>query len=113
MVSKIKTKRGRGGQKMKQFDKYFTIILREMFSRVGAEYDGFDFDRETWFSDYEWSEEEAAQFIDWLANYLYNNTKARREIMFFSYRNKRRCKKFASMFNFMWGWKYKKEESNG
>jgi len=91
-------------RKQDQFGEHFSLILKEMFRRVGADYDTFDFDKEHWYNDYHWTIEENEDFINWLTDYLYNNSKARKELMSYTRKNKKACRSTASWFNLMWGW---------
>ena len=85
------------------------IILKEMCQRVDADYNTINFQKEGWYNEYEWSSESQANFIEWLANYLYSNTKARKLFGTWS-KNKKLCQKAAN--SFIWFcWKYKKDEN--
>ena len=83
------------------------IVLKEMCNRVNADYDSIDFKAERWSMEYSWTEKEQDEFKDWLADYLYNNTKARREITGYNIKNKKSCNTTAMWFAFNFGWKYK------
>lgn len=80
------------------------IILDEMCSRVGAS--NIDFRSDHWYEDYTWTEEEEKDFINWLANHLYENKEARK--MFVNLRKvKRDCNKASNKFVLNYGWKTK------
>ncbi len=89
------------------FSEHLTIVLKEMCARVGANYDKLPMkDKEKkWFHLHTWTIKEQDDYIEWLANYLYTNTKARRELMTISYQSKKRCRDFAQFFVFNYGWK--------
>jgi len=83
-------------------------ILTEMFTRVGDTYDEDKTSSDAWYEAHEWTQEEQDSFIDWLADYLYNNRDARKFLMSYPYKNKKHCRATASQFNAWYGWKTKK-----
>lgn len=90
---------------------HINIILTEMFKRVGEEYDPIKTIGENWFWKHEWEEEEQNNFRDWLAEYLFKNRQARKEIMAFPIRRKKNCHNVANFFILNYGWKVKSENS--
>ena len=89
---------------------YLIQILKRMCSIVGANYDEIDFSIPGWYTKYEWTKEQEQDFIDWLTEYLYSNTKARRSLMTISRKNKKLARQAAEQFVFMFGWKTKQGE---
>ena len=89
------------------YGEHMTIILKEMCNRVGADYNKLPLeDHESfWFTYYTWSKEQEKDYENWLANYMYNTTKARRELMSFPWKTKKQCRKFAEQFVSWYGWK--------
>jgi hypothetical protein len=86
---------------------HLEAILRKMCECVGAEYEKMTFadhERE-WYDKYSWTEEESEKFTTWMTDYLYTNSKARRELMRLSHKNKKNCRKAASTFVSWYGWK--------
>lgn len=53
--------------------------------------------------------EQQEDFYEWLTNYLYTNTGARRAIMNNPTKTKKACKQEASWFIFDYGWKVKEK----
>ena len=96
----------------KKFGKHLTTILKEMCHRVGAKSNKIDFKKEGWFCKYTWTEKEQDDFTDWLTKYLYNNHKARIDLMTITSKIKRYCKEAADMFVFNYGWKLKDEKKD-
>ena len=92
-----------------QFGEQVTEVLRDMCGRVNVDFHTIPFtDNESyWFTWYEWTKSDQEDFIKWLTNYLYTKSAARREIMGYSYRNKKRCKDAALFFSMNYGWKTK------
>lgn len=90
-----------------RFEKHLTIILKEMCKRVGVKFDDIDFDDPEWYMKHSWTTKEMDDFIQWLADYLYNNTEARKEVMRIPKRTKKDTKKVAQFFVFDYGWKQK------
>ncbi len=88
-------------------DKYLVVVLKEMCKRVNAPYDQIDFQQKDWFSKYEWTMDEQADFNEWLVAYLYTNTQARKALLEVPIRTKRHIKKAADMFLFQFGWRFK------
>ena len=89
------------------FSESLKTILSKMCEMVGTNYDKINFDKNGWYREFEWTEEDEDVFKKWLIDYLYTNTKARNEIMAFPNKTKRYAKKVANEFCFMYGWKYK------
>jgi len=83
-------------------------ILTEMFARVGDKYEEEKTSSDSWYNSHEWTIEEQNSFKDWLTDYLYNNKDARKFMMSFPIKDKKRCKETASQFNAWYGWKTKK-----
>lgn len=88
--------------------KHKIIVLCEMCRVVGfcvasASY----FKQPKWYHDYEWTQAQEDKFVEWMADYLFNNKEAREEFMEFPTRNKKRCKEAARGFMFYCGWKIK------
>jgi hypothetical protein len=96
---------------MNGFGKHLEIVLKEMCSRVGANYDYIDFKKEQWFWDYEWTQEQETNFKRWLTDYLCNNKEARKELVLLS-SNKDNILKAATFFVMNYGWKLKREEND-
>jgi len=91
---------------------HLEVILREMCSRVKADYETMEFKKDTtWYNKYSWSQEEQHGFGEWMINYLYNNTSARKEIMHWPKKTFKACRKVSDWFLFQHGWSYKKETS--
>lgn len=92
---------------MYRYGKYIDVVLKEMCSRVkvGLEEVGQNEDNKHWYSRHEWTLEEEHDFEKWLANYLYNNTAARKAICYSPIKRKRYLMGVAKMFTFRFGWK--------
>lgn len=84
-------------------DKELKTILDEMCSIVGAK--EVNYKEKEWFLKHTWSEEEQESFRNWLSNFLYNNSKARKA--FKIARSKKYCDKASGMFILNYGWKTK------
>jgi len=90
-------------------EEHLTFVLQEMCSRVSADFDSIDFKQSNWYTQYEWFVEEEAEFTEWLADYVYRNKDARRELTTRYYRiTKRDAREFAKQFVWNYGWKNKK-----
>jgi hypothetical protein len=92
------------------FSKGLEYILREMCSRVGADYDKMDFNKENWFWEYQWTREEEEDFIKWLAKKIRKDRKVR--TLFWTDRKvtEKEAEMGARMFVFNYGWKLKEEK---
>ena len=88
-------------------NKYIEEVLREMCKRVGADFDKIDFKKEDWFMEYIWTDDQEDSFKIWMVDYLYNNTKARNEILEYTSKNKKRIRKAAAEFLVNYGWRLK------
>jgi len=87
-------------------NKYLEEVLKEMCSRVGADFDKINFKEDGWFMKYSWTEDEEADFKKWLANYL-KDRKAMMSLYQSSTTNKYFREKAADAFIFNYGWKLK------
>lgn len=47
-----------------------TLILKEMFNRVGATYDEKFVEKPNWFGEYTWTQEQENEFIEWVVELL-------------------------------------------
>ena len=95
-----------------KFSESLKFVLEEMCKRVGADFNAIDFSEERWYIKYEWTTQECKQFREWLVDYLYNNAKARRELMQYPTKRKKALNDVAVWFTFQYGWSYCKEELN-
>lgn len=94
-----------------KYNKSMDFILTKMCKSVGCDFATFDFKKENWYWKYEWTEKQETEFKNWLADYLYKNPKARKEIMAFAsfYKTKAKCTEWAMRFTSWYGWKTKKK----
>jgi hypothetical protein len=83
------------------------IVLKEMCSRVDADFYKIDFMSANWFQKYTWTQIEENLFIAWLVGTLLVNKEMRQEIMAFPRKDKKSIEKFASDFVYNFGWKIK------
>lgn len=83
---------------------HLRIILQKMFEGTGIEYSDEYVKTDDWYLNYVWKEDEEKAYIDWLADYLYNNVGARKELMNISGKNKKECLKAAQQFAAFFGW---------
>jgi hypothetical protein len=95
------------------FKKHITVVLKEMCSRVGADFDKIDFgpnQEPLYFDLYEWTEKQQQEFEDWLTDYMYNNSEARRALAHYPslIKTKKGSRKFAHKFVCWYGWRIKK-----
>jgi len=81
--------------------KYTEEILKEMFRRVGANYDTFDFKQRDWYYKYTWTEKEQEDFRVWLGKYLYKKKLLKKG----KYRNQDKGYYQAGKLIFNYGWK--------
>ena len=88
----------------------FEPIFRKMCEFVGENYDKFDFDREEWFMDNQWTIHREYLFSEWMINYIYKApAKIRKKITGFNRPTKKFIKnKFMLAFLLQYGWAYKK-----
>lgn len=87
-------------------NKYLEELMREMCSRVGADFNEIDFKAPNWYEEYTWTEQEQEDFMGWIVKYLKSNYKARKELMTFPHTTSvKELRKFAGMFILGYGWK--------
>jgi hypothetical protein len=84
-------------------NKELKTILDEMCSRVGAK--DINFEESEWYLKHTWTKEEQEDFRNWLSDFLYNNSKARK--VFSIPKSKKYCNKASGMFILSYGWRTK------
>jgi hypothetical protein len=84
--------------------KHLRIILEKMFEGTGIPYSDEYVKTNDWYLNYKWTEDQENEFTDWLADYLYNNSDARKELMALSNKSKAACMKAAIQFSSFFGW---------
>jgi hypothetical protein len=96
---------------MSELGEHTQIVLREMCKRVGADYEKIDFKDEInpYYFKHDWTDDDQSDFAKWMTQYLYNNEKARQEIMAVPRKTKKYCKNVANHFVFNHGWKIKND----
>lgn len=82
-----------------------SVVLKEMFKRVGATYNEDLVQDDGWYLKYSWPKVEEDEFKEWFTDYLYNNVQARKEIMAFPRKNKVHIRKVVEEFVWNYGWK--------
>lgn len=90
-------------------NEYLKTVIDKMFEFVGAEPDSLDTTSPDWYLTHEWTVERENEFKEWLVDYLYTNSKARKHFMTLPRKNKETLRKVADSFVFNYGWKYKVE----
>jgi hypothetical protein len=91
--------------------KYVPVVQEMLLLKVCAPNpEEFDFNREGWYRDYTWTEEEQEEFIELLLEYL-KPMEVQLEFFQFLTRNKVELKKKISWLMFQYGWKL--EVKNG
>lgn len=83
---------------------HMRVILEEMCSRVGARIYDIDFSTIDWFKSFSWKRSEENKFIDWLTDYLHSSYSARKEIIKFETKSKKKIEEFSRNFVFNFGW---------
>lgn len=99
-------------EKKEIFSDSLKFVLEEMCRIVGADYNSIDFSEDRWYIKYEWTTQECKQFQKWMSDYLYNNAKARREIMHYPSKRKKSINELCEWFTFQYGWRYCNDEKN-
>ena len=83
---------------------HLRTILKKMFEGTGLEYSDQYVQTDDCYLNHVWKEEEEKAYVDWLADYLYNNVGARKELMKISGKNKEECRRAAQQFASFFGW---------
>lgn len=83
---------------------HLRIILQKMFEETDIEYSDEYVKQDDWYLNYTWTEKKEQEFVDWLADYLYNSLPARKELMQITSKNKEACKRVAQQFATFFGW---------
>lgn len=94
-------------------EEHLQVVLGKMCEMVGTNIGKINFKEPDWYMQYEWTQKQQEEFEKWMVNYLYKNRKARHALEC-SYRTKRFIRdNFVKGWTFNYGWKYKKEETDG
>jgi hypothetical protein len=83
---------------------HLEIILMKMFEGTGINYTPEYVKTQDWFLTHSWTEQQMDEYIEWLADYFYNNADARQEILNSTTKSKPYCKKAAEQFACFYGW---------
>jgi hypothetical protein len=87
--------------------KNLEMVLKEMCSHVGADFDKIDFKSTNWFHKYSWPQTEENLFVCWLVGTMMVNKEMRQEMMAFPSKKPKDLEKFANSFVCNYGWKIK------
>lgn len=71
---------------------------------VSVDPNTIDFSKPEWYYTHSWTTWQEQKYIEWMAQYLYNNTGARKELMRFPFKRKELCHKVAAWFTAMHLW---------
>jgi hypothetical protein len=97
----------------KEVSKHLRVILEKMFENTGIEYSDDYVQSDNWYLDYQWTEEQEEEFVNWLADYLIENEEARKELLYSTVKSKKMCSLAARQFVTFFGWamRIKQEKS--
>jgi hypothetical protein len=90
-------------------NEHFAHVIKEMCNRVGADYDKLDPKKEDWFLEYSWTDKEQDDFAEWMVDYLYRSTDARKAILNRPVKSKPLIRKAVAWFLLDYGWTLKNE----
>lgn len=82
------------------------IVLQKMFEGTGIEYSDEYVKQEYWFCNYQWTDKQHSDYVEWLTDYLYKNKEARKQIMTTPTKIKSLCRLCAEGFAAMFGWTF-------
>ena len=85
-------------------EEHLQTVLGKMCEMVGTNIGRVNFKEELWFTQYSWTPKQEKEFKNWMVNYLYKNSKARRALGC-NYTSKRFIKEAVNWFVFDYGWK--------
>ena len=99
---------------MKDISNELKPVLTKMCEYVNANPEEIEWrnEEDPYFWKYEWTQKQEQDFINWLADYLYNNKEARNAIMEYPRKNKKICRRVAEFFVWNYGWKEFSSNSN-
>jgi len=96
-------------QKEDKHEDALEYIFREMCSRVGADFDKLDMEKEDWADDHSWKIEDEIEFQVWLYNHLSNNPIALEAVSELPYINSDKVAKIVRNFCLFYGWAIESE----
>lgn len=89
---------------------YTKEIIQKQCEFANIEFNSIDFDNTDWWYENTWTSEQEELFKNWFIDYLYNNSKAGKEIIAFSFkRNKKRIESTWNEWNLMYGFRIKED----
>jgi len=68
-----------------------------------------DWSKEDWFMDYTRTDDQQQEFVDWLTQLFYADTRCRKELTTIGVKNKMLAERAAEWFNFNYGLKLKRK----
>lgn len=91
---------------------HFRLVLTQMCKHCNVNVYDVKWADNEWYSNHHSTEQQEQQFKQWLADFLYNNRAAQRELLANSYSaaNKKTCERFADEFWFTYGFSQKAAE---
>jgi hypothetical protein len=87
-------------------------ILKKMCKVINVKFEDVDFTKPQWYLTHTWTEKQEKEFRKWLEDYLYTNSKARKEVMNFPIKNKEAIRRTISWFILDYGWKFEWSVNN-
>ena len=94
---------------------HLDVILGKMFEMVNLDYKAVWHeykDDPQWYWRNTWSAKTESEFIEWLTQYFMGNAGARRHLMSFPSKSRKRCEGAARWFDMQYGWKTIMEGKN-
>jgi len=88
-----------------QYNPAMRKVLRKLCAVVKVDPNAVKFNSDDWYREHTWTQAQEQRFVAWMANYLYTDTKARREISTVWTKDKKRCQDAAREFALWYGWK--------
>ena len=90
----------------KEIDERLIPIMAKMCEYVGADPDEIEWKNEDdpYYMKHEWTPEQEQAFIDWFADYMYENKEVRDAIMAFPRKTKKYCREVSEQFVYCHGW---------
>jgi len=85
--------------------KHLKIILDWQCQWIGVDSKIVDYKSDSWFTLHEWNKDTELKFILWVADYLFTNIAAKKELLGASAAGYKECYKAAQQFNMNYGWK--------
>ena len=86
---------------------YLRKVMKKMCVMINVDMNKIKFHSPNWWTTHTWTEKQQEQFRKWFEDLLYNDSKAREELMDLNIKNKKLIGRAVAWFLLCYGWRIK------